>query len=106
MNYGEKGYWGRQHAIQEAADRLIEIAGGKEKCDHIEALAHALGTTLGSPARSLERIERDIEEIACMILEAALAHRNWLIEHGPWHTTRPAGRRTRVTGARRSSRSR
>jgi hypothetical protein len=101
MHYGEKPYWERIYAIQQAADRLIEVAGGKEKCDHFEALAHTLGTALGSPARSVEQIEQDIEAIAVMILEAALAHRKRLSENGYWQQSRPAGQRTRTTGAKR-----
>jgi hypothetical protein len=91
MKYGEKDYWGRYSAIQDATDRaLIKAARGKKKfseidgTDHIEALAHAIGVWLGTPASSVKQIEDDIEAIAVMILEAALAHRNYLIEKGPW----------------------
>jgi hypothetical protein len=62
-----------------AADRLTRAAG-EDKLERIEALARAIGDALGFPALSEEEIANHVEDIAALILEAALERRSRLTE--------------------------
>jgi hypothetical protein len=67
--------------LERAVEKTVR---GEEKVSFEDALAEALGTTLGSPAMSVAEIKDYVKDMAAMILKTALAHRNYRIKHGPW----------------------
>jgi hypothetical protein len=76
-----RGFADRYLRLEHAVDDVID---GEEKLPFGEALTLALGASIGSPALSIEEIESYAQDIAAMMVEVAMRHRNHRIAHGPW----------------------